>query len=308
MGRNLDNLSGKFLMYPRFIQVFLDKQIDGMSNHERKYISPSHTKKLSGNMRRIRKDFSGRITRLFLTMVELDDSLVRAATTASSLEAEQDSGRKINDIDADEDITLVNDQDDAKMFDVNDLHGKEVFVVKQVADKDVNDEVQKVVEEVVEDTNTTKLIVDAAQVSTAGEVNVASIATTVSAAATITTEDITLAQALVEIKTTKLKAKGIVLQEPREKLTQESVKKQKVDDDKEIVELKTLMKIILNEEDVAIDAIPLVVKSPKIVDWKIHKEGKKSYYHIIRADGKSKMYMVFNRMLKEFDREDLEDL
>ncbi|GJR94243.1 hypothetical protein Tco_0266417 [Tanacetum coccineum] len=99
---------------------------------------------------------------------ELDDSLVRAATTASSLEAEQDSGSgprcqetmgdtiaqigfekvsklsndlllaressrdeeslgedasklgRINDIDADEDITLVNDQDDAdvEMVDV----------------------------------------------------------------------------------------------------------------------------------------------------------------------------------------------
>ncbi|GJU31792.1 hypothetical protein Tco_1175381 [Tanacetum coccineum] len=49
-------------------------------------------------------------------------------------------------------------------------------------------------------------------------------------------------------------------------------------------------------------------KSPRIVDWKIHKEGKKSYYQIIRADGKSQMYMVFSHMLKSFDREDLEDL
>nr|GEV45449.1 putative retrotransposon Ty1-copia subclass protein [Tanacetum cinerariifolium] len=41
-------------------------------------------------------------------------------------------GRKINDINADEDITLVNDQDDAEMFDVNDLHSKEVFVEKKL--------------------------------------------------------------------------------------------------------------------------------------------------------------------------------
>nr|GEY82109.1 hypothetical protein [Tanacetum cinerariifolium] len=68
------------------------------------------------------------------------------------------------------------------------------------------------------------------------------------------------------------------------------------------------MEIIPNEEEVLINAIPLAVKSPKIVDWKIHKEGKKSYYQIIRADGNSKMYMVFIRMLKEFDREDLEEL
>ncbi|GJQ93911.1 hypothetical protein Tco_0005050 [Tanacetum coccineum] len=49
-------------------------------------------------------------------------------------------------------------------------------------------------------------------------------------------------------------------------------------------------------------------KSPRIVDYKIHKEGKKSYYQIIRADGKSQMYMIFSHMLKSFDREDLETL
>ncbi|GKC36327.1 hypothetical protein Tco_1048711 [Tanacetum coccineum] len=50
------------------------------------------------------------------------------------------------------------------------------------------------------------------------------------------------------------------------------------------------------------------VKSPSIVDWKIYKEGRKSYYQIIRADGKSQMYMFFSQMLKSFNREDLEDL
>ncbi|GJV68174.1 hypothetical protein Tco_1483683 [Tanacetum coccineum] len=85
-------------------------------------------------------------------------------------------------------------------------------------------------------------------------------------------------------------------------------KKQKVEDDKETTELKQLMKIIPDEDEVAIDAIPLAVKSPMIVDWKIYKEGRKSYYQIMRADGKSQMYMFFSQMLKSFDREDLEDL
>nr|GEW06744.1 putative ribonuclease H-like domain-containing protein [Tanacetum cinerariifolium] len=93
-----------------------------------------------------------------------------------------------------------------------------------------------------------------------------------------------------------------------EKLIQKRAKKQKVENDKETTELTHLMEIILNEEDVAIDVIPLAVKSPRIIDWKIHKEGKKSYYQIIRADRKSKMYMFFSQMLERFDREDLEDL
>nr|GEV94530.1 hypothetical protein [Tanacetum cinerariifolium] len=321
MGRNLDNLSEKILMYPRFIQVFLDNQIDLLSNHERKYVSSTHTKNFLVNIRMIRKGFSGIITPLFPTMVvqsqlgegsamptdphhapiilqssssqpqkthkprkptrkvievpqpsdpmehvadeavykKLRDSLVRASTTSSSLEAEQDSGninrtqsketpnesssqrtssgggpkvdtlrsdegrmklnelmelctnlqtilidlektkttqvdvidslkmrvkklerrnksrthklkrlykvgltarvesldneeslgedaskqeRRIDDIDADEDITLVNVQADAEMFDANkDLDGEEVFVEQEViADKEKIDE------------------------------------------------------------------------------------------------------------------------------------------------------------------------
>ncbi|GJT08869.1 hypothetical protein Tco_0843331 [Tanacetum coccineum] len=69
MVRNLDNLSGKFLMYPRFVQVFLEQQLDDMSTHKRIYIAPSHTKKIFGNMRRVGKGFSGRVTPLFPTMV-----------------------------------------------------------------------------------------------------------------------------------------------------------------------------------------------------------------------------------------------
>nr|GFC24993.1 hypothetical protein [Tanacetum cinerariifolium] len=80
-----------------------------------------------------------------------------------------------------------------------------------------------------------------------------------------------------------------------EELTQESAKKKKVDDDKETTKLKQLIKIIPDEEEVAIDAIPLAVKSPKIVDEKIHKEGKKSYYQIIRADGKSKIVKTVSK-------------
>ncbi|GKC83468.1 hypothetical protein Tco_1139185 [Tanacetum coccineum] len=58
--------------------------------------------------------------------------------------------------------------------------------------------------------------------------------------------------------------------------------------------------------EVAIDVVPLATKSPKIVGWKIHKEGKKSYYQIMRADGKSQMYRIFSQMIKSFDKEDLE--
>ncbi|GJV31800.1 putative ribonuclease H-like domain-containing protein [Tanacetum coccineum] len=73
MVKNLDNV-GKFFMYPGFIQVFLDKQLEGMPTHNRIYITPSHTKKIFGNMRRARKGFSGRETPLFQTIVVQDQA------------------------------------------------------------------------------------------------------------------------------------------------------------------------------------------------------------------------------------------
>ncbi|GKC14922.1 hypothetical protein Tco_1011704, partial [Tanacetum coccineum] len=120
---------------------------------------------------------------------------------------------RIDDIDADKEITLVS------VHDVNVSAGEEVFVVEQEVDvKEVNDEVN-VVKEVVEVINTTKLIIDVAQVSAAGDiVSAACVATIVSAATTTTAtitivDDITLAQALKEIKSTKPKMKGVVIQE-----------------------------------------------------------------------------------------------
>ncbi|GJW83738.1 hypothetical protein Tco_0156883 [Tanacetum coccineum] len=87
-----------------------------------------------------------------------------------------------------------------------------------------------------------------------------------------------------------------------------SIKKQKVDEDNETTELQRLIKVVPNKEEVAIDSIPLETKPPSIIDYKIYKEGKKTYYQIIRADGSSNMYLVFSHMLKSFDREDLETL
>ncbi|GJV71993.1 hypothetical protein Tco_1491988 [Tanacetum coccineum] len=112
---------------------------------------------------------------------------VESSRDEESLGKDTSKQGRINAIDADEEITLVNVQDDVdkEMFDVDTLNGEEVFIAGQN---------ENVVEEVV----------DVAQVSTA--------ATTV----IITTEEITLAQALEALKTSKPKdkGKGIMIEEP----------------------------------------------------------------------------------------------
>ncbi|GKE54121.1 hypothetical protein Tco_1489277 [Tanacetum coccineum] len=115
------------------------------------------------------------------------------------------------------------------------------------------------------------------------------------------------------VEGSEVRAKAEIAQENNSKragtkIEQESIKKQKVDEDKETVELQRLIEVVLDKEEVAIDAIPLATKPRSIVNYKIHKEGKKTYYQIIWADGSLKMYLVFSHMLKSFDREDLETL
>ncbi|GKB02586.1 putative ribonuclease H-like domain-containing protein [Tanacetum coccineum] len=67
--KNVDNVN-TFLMYPRFVQVFVNQQVGDMSNQKRIYVTPSHTKKVFGNMKKEGKGFSGRVTPLFPTMMK----------------------------------------------------------------------------------------------------------------------------------------------------------------------------------------------------------------------------------------------
>nr|GEX12830.1 hypothetical protein [Tanacetum cinerariifolium] len=59
----------KFLMFPRFLQVFLNKQVEGMAKHKEIYVISSHTKKIFANIRRQGQGFSGNVTPLFETMM-----------------------------------------------------------------------------------------------------------------------------------------------------------------------------------------------------------------------------------------------
>ncbi|GJU92191.1 putative reverse transcriptase domain-containing protein [Tanacetum coccineum] len=417
MVRNLDNV-GKFFMYPRFIQVFLDKQLEEMPTHNRIYIAPSHTKKIFRNMRRVGKCFSGRETPLFQTIVvqdqaeigegsanpvdpyhtptfiqpstsqpqmkqkprkpkrkdtqipqssgptkhvadeavykELDDSLVRAATTASSLEAEQDSGnlaktqskatpnessslrttsggglrrqetmgdtiaqtrfenvsKHSNDPLARDDADMFDNQDDVDMFDVNTLTGDEVLAEQEVATKDVNlipsVPVSAASIKVGDATTTTTAIIPTLRKGIFITELGTSTTTTISSepsqpkvqdkgkgimfdeeerlvrekdeANVALTEEWDDIQAKVDADyqlAQRLQAEEQEQNKPPTKAQQKKTmitylknmeETAEVDDDQEAAKIKELMKIVPDEEEVAIDAIPLDTKPPTIVD------------------------------------------
>ncbi|GJY78290.1 hypothetical protein Tco_0484091 [Tanacetum coccineum] len=65
---NLD--SKKFLMYPRFLQLFLNNQLKDLPEpFNDTYVTPCHTKKVFSNMARKSVNFSGNITLLFASLL-----------------------------------------------------------------------------------------------------------------------------------------------------------------------------------------------------------------------------------------------
>nr|GFD50717.1 hypothetical protein [Tanacetum cinerariifolium] len=105
----------------------------------------------------------------------------------------------------------------------------------------------------------------------------------------------------------RLKRKGFNLE-------QEKAKKQKTS--KEVPDKEQYLEEILEEkvkemmqlvpiEEVYVQA--LQVKHP-IIDWKVHIDGQRSCWKIIRLGGSSACYQFFVDLLKHLDREDLNQL
>ncbi|GKA70410.1 putative ribonuclease H-like domain-containing protein [Tanacetum coccineum] len=115
---------------------------------------------------------------------------------------EEDASKqgRIADIDANKDIYLVNVQTNEDMFGVNDLEGDEV-IVESVDVVKIAEETRSVVEEV-----------------TAVTIPVSAAITTTTTTA-ITDVEMTLAQALAELKSAKPKADKVVIQEPEQGTT-----------------------------------------------------------------------------------------
>nr|GEX14028.1 ribonuclease H-like domain-containing protein [Tanacetum cinerariifolium] len=133
----------KFYLFPRFLNVFLDHQVEGMARHKEMYASSSHTKKIFSNMRRIGACFSERKSRSrgLRRLMKIGSSRrVKSPLEKDSLGAQEDASKQrgmIEEIDQDDEIELDADtqgkKNDDEMFGVDDLFGDEV--VTTVADK-----------------------------------------------------------------------------------------------------------------------------------------------------------------------------
>nr|GEY39650.1 putative ribonuclease H-like domain-containing protein [Tanacetum cinerariifolium] len=108
-------------------------------------------------------------------------------------------------------------------------------------------------------------------------------------------------------ETERFNRKGLRLEQVSEKKLKTSKEvPEEVKATKEVPEdkVKVMMQLVPVEE-VYVEA--LQVKHP-IINWKVHTEGQRSYWKIIRLGGSSISYQIFVDMLKHLDREDLNQL
>nr|GEW45933.1 hypothetical protein [Tanacetum cinerariifolium] len=284
----------------------------------------------------VNEEMDDSLERAAATAISLDAKVESSDEDEGLGEEDASKHRRISDIDADEGITLVSTHDDTKMFDADqDLHGEEVFVTKQnenVVEKEV-DVAQVQVSTAV---TTPTISIDKATLDQAltelkhanlrprlkGYYQLAKRLQVEEQQELNNEEKATLFMQLLEKRRKFFEAKRA--EEKRNKPPIQAQQKKCMMFDRAFKRVNTFVNfktelvkesfkkaevvVTEGEEGVAIDAIPLAVKPPSIVDWKIIKEGKKTYYQIIRADGSSKMYLVFSHMLKDFDREDVETL
>nr|GEW26968.1 ribonuclease H-like domain-containing protein [Tanacetum cinerariifolium] len=230
------NLEGgiKFLMFSRFVQVFLDSQVEGMLKHKEIYVTPSHTKKIFANMKRHGKDFSDKhetttsndpllsgedrlkltelvelCTQLQLRVLALETTKANQALEIESLKRrvkklEKKASKKYHKLKRLYKIgssTRMESSKDAGLGDQEDASKQGRMIEDLDADKGVALEV-----------STADPVPTAGEVVTTAGVEVSTAAIT----SKISMDEITLAKALIDIKTSKPKAKGIVMQEPSE--------------------------------------------------------------------------------------------
>nr|GEV00932.1 hypothetical protein [Tanacetum cinerariifolium] len=255
-----------------------------------------------------------------------------------SLGAQEDAskqGRIIEDIDQDAEISLVDESHgrmhDAYMFGVDDLESNEVIIDlrKKIIKKEVS---------IADPVTTAGEVVTSASVED-------SVAPTI--VTTTDKDQIALNEEVARKLEAKMRAKieeeeriarekdeanRAVIEEwgdvhaiidadrnskrVGQELEQESAKKLKLAEHEQAkvayddtTKLKRCLEIVPeDDDDVAIKATPLSSKSPIIIDYKIYREGEKSYFKIIIAEGNSQNYLTFRIMFKNFNRKDLEVL
>ncbi|GJT05438.1 hypothetical protein Tco_0839900 [Tanacetum coccineum] len=280
------NLEGgvKFLVYLRFVQVFLDKKVEGMSKHKEIYVTPSHTKKVFANMKRQGKDFSDETENVASVPIHSNDLLLSGEDRLQLNELMDlctNLQKKVLDLEKaktaqDSEIAslkkrvkklermnksrtpglkrlrkigrtarIESSKDEASLGDQEDASKQG----RKIADIDADAETQgRNDDNLMFDTG----VLDEQEVKVEKVVSTAEVTT--NSATTTTVDELTLAQTLIEIKAAKPKVRGVMIQDPSKAKMIEPEKPLKKKDhimfDKEVAQkLQAQLEVELEEEE-----------------------------------------------------------
>ncbi|GKB86014.1 hypothetical protein Tco_0958286 [Tanacetum coccineum] len=277
---------------------------------------PTHSNDplLSGEDRLKLNELMELCTSLSQRVIALETTKTNQTLEIDSLKRREDAskqGRKIADLDADAEVTLVDEaqgrNDDYLMFDIRVLDEQKVKVEKTLI------EIKAAKPKAITTAATTTITAVTRPKARGVEEEDANIAEWDNVQAMIDVdyelaarlqaqeqEDLTIEERVnmfvgMDTELVKESSKQAEMEQESsskragEELESDNSKKQKLHESVKVevddeAEMKKHMEIVFDEE-VAINAIPLATKPPIIVDWKIIKEGKMRYFQIIRADG-----------------------
>ncbi|GJX00720.1 hypothetical protein Tco_0184633 [Tanacetum coccineum] len=238
---------------------------------------------------------------------------------------------RINAIDADEDITLVNVQDDVdkEMYDVGTVTGDEVFAEQEVAAKDVNLTVDEVtLAQALEALKSVKPKVKGVVIEEPNvPVNAASASTNVSAATTTTatiptprkgifitelgTPTITRSSQQPSQAKVQDKGKGKMIEPEPAKIeaAHELAQRLQAEEQEELREEEQTTNLSLTKKNHIKDLKNKSFDSiQKMFDRAFKRVNTFVDFRTYLVEGSSKMYLVFSQLLKSVDKEDLVEL
>nr|GEU58980.1 putative ribonuclease H-like domain-containing protein [Tanacetum cinerariifolium] len=251
----------KFLMYPRFVQVFMDNQVEGMDKHNAIYVISSHTNKVFANMKMEGDGFS--------EVLDLEKAKTTQAVEISSLK------RRVKKLERKKQSrTLGLKEQSVKVFEKEVSIGKEVIIAVTTLQisKDELTQAQNLIEI---KATTPKAITTAVTI--------------------VTTTGTRTKGSDKEVEGNE-KAKEVRSKRARSNIEHEYAKRQRLEEENESTELKRCLEIVPdNKDDVTIEATPLSSKSPSLLITRSTKKGGKA---ISRSSKQMKMvyYLLVDKM------------
>nr|GEW86472.1 ribonuclease H-like domain-containing protein [Tanacetum cinerariifolium] len=301
MVRNVDSPS-KFLMYPRFLQVVMDNQVDDMTTHNTRYTSLALIQKVD----EIEKDKHSQALEILQLKTRVKKLERKRKSKSPGLKRIRMEG-KIEAIDADEDITLVDVESNEEIVAI-DAESQGARDKQEKADMERALELQRQYDDKEENIDWS---VVAKQVQ---EIHLDSI----KKYQNLKKKPVSIAQdrknMIIYLKNMAGYKMEFFKVMTYDKESFKKLREAKVSGSESTQEIPSNDPKEMSEEDIQnmLEIVPVLefkvealqVKYP-IIDWEIHTEGSRVYRKIIRVGGITEAYKIFEDMLKGFDKEDL---